>query len=380
MSVLVVPSWYSIGRGQVGAFFREQALALQKNGVDVIVADATLKARGASLSNQFRTLCIDDEGLRTYSHTTPSFGGWRFPRLGVMLFRRNLEKIYKKLVADGIKIDLIHAHSYFPAGAAVKQLSEKYGIPYVLTEHSGNVISGNLDAARKKILKQCVDSSAATICVSKALKTKLVELTETNKDIQVIPNMVNTEMFSASVCSTSPFRFISIGNLIQSKRFDLTLRAFASAFSDNMDVALTIVGDGVLRKDLEALTEELGISKQVEFVGRVDRAEVVKQLQRSNAFVLASDFETFGVVYIEALACGLPVIGTKNGGADDIITDDCGRLVDTNDAEQLSCAMGSLYSEYETLDKDRLSVNCRERFGEVAVCKAIQEVYKNICI
>ena len=55
----------------------------------------------------------------------------------------------------------------------------------------------------------------------------------------------------------------------------------------------------------------------------------LKELQKSNAFVLASDYETFGVVYIEAMACGNPVIGTRNGGADDIINDACGFLVDT---------------------------------------------------
>ena len=173
----------------------------------------------------------------------------------------------------------------------------------------------------------------------------------------------------------SCFTFISVGNLVKSKRFDLTLRAFSKSFQGDTRVRLKIVGDGIERSSLKEMALDLGIDGQVVFTGRLSRAEVLKQLQESDAFVLPSDFETFGVAYIEALACGLPVIGTHNGGADEIINDGCGYLVDTGDDTQLAEAMLRLYREYQYYDKVRLANDCQARFGEEIVCERIIDVY-----
>ena len=116
MNVLIVPSWYTIGAdAQLGAFFREQALALKQSGVNVIVADATLQGREQIVSKRnFKMLHLCDEGIDTYSYTTPSFGLMRVTAIGEVLYYLNLRRICKKIWKDGIKVDVIHAHSIFP--------------------------------------------------------------------------------------------------------------------------------------------------------------------------------------------------------------------------------------------------------------------------
>ena len=379
MTVLIVPSWYKAGSGaQLGSFFREQAMALQKKGINAIIADATLQDRTVPLQEQFQLNKIDDEGLLTYSYTTPSLGGWRLPWLGAQMCYQNLKKIYRKIVADGIKIDVIHAHSFFPAGVAAVRLGQTHNIPVVITEHSSGLVAKTATDSQIRYLTECAEKADAFICVGQALKRSVIEYTDTTKPVDVIPNMVDKMFSTNGKPQAEEFSLVTIGNLIERKRFDLVLQAFASAFAGEEKVSLKIIGDGELRKDLEEMAQELGILEQVVFTGRLPRAEVAAQLADSSAFVLASNFETFGVVYIEALACGLPVIGTRNGGADDIITDECGCLVDTNNSQQLAEAMRYVYEHRDQYDKDTLAANCQANFGEDVVCNRIIEVYQRI--
>lgn len=380
MNVLIVPSWYEARPGaQLGSFFREQALALKRAGCNVIVADATFQSmRRLKGKKLFSIQKKDDEGLLTYSYYIPTFGLMRTPKLAAKVYTKNLEKLFRTISGDGHEIDVIHAHSFYCAGVGAVRLGKKLDIPVIVTEHSGAIISRKLDAQKANLLKETVDKSERFICVGNGLKKAVIDYTQTIKNITVIPNMVDTIFTYKDDKRSEPFHFISIGNLIQSKRFDLTIKAFAQNFKGNHGVKLTIIGDGPLKENLKSLVREQGVEKQVFFTGRLDRNSVACELQKSNVFVLASDYETFGVVYIEAMACGVPVIGTRNGGADDIINESCGILVDTDDVDQLARAMKMIFSTYQNYNKKQIADQCNSQYGETAISKQLQVVYSDI--
>lgn len=382
MTVLIVPSWYRSGNGaQLGSFFREQALALKKQGLNVIVADATLQGRDNIFSNNmFRLRKYDDEGLITYSYITPALGATRTKSGGVRRYKKNLKKIFKKIVDDDIKIDIIHAHSFFPAGYVATKLAKEYGIPVVVTEHSSGIISHSIEKEKIRLLKETVELSDKFICVGEGLKKAVISYTATVKDLQVIPNMVSPIFCPLDAKNTNEFSFVSIGNLIYRKRFDLTIRSFAKAFLKNKQVNLKIIGDGELKDELMRLANELGLENRVHFLGKLDRNAVANELRKSDVFVLSSDHETFGVVYIEALASGVPVIGTRNGGAEDIITKENGILVDTNNEEQLSKAMNEIYKNKVFYSKNLLSDLCNAEYGQESVCCRIIDVYNDVVL
>lgn len=380
MNILIVPSWYEARAGaQLGSFFREQALALKNAGCNVVVLDATLQSmKNLKEKKLFSIQKKNDEGLVTYSYLMPSFGLMRMPKIGAKIYAHNLKKLFRSIIKDGHKVDVIHAHSFYSAGVAATRLGKKYGIPVVVTEHSSDIISRKLDVQKTDLLKETVENSEKFICVGNGLKNAVIEYIQTEKDITVIPNIVD-KIFNYKEEKTSDiFHFVSIGNLIQRKRFDLTIHAFARIFKDNHKVMLTIIGDGPLKDELKTLAKERGVENQVIFTGRMDRNNVAQELQRANAFVLASDYETFGVVYIEAMACGTPVIGTRNGGADDIINDTCGILVDTDDVLQLANAMKQIYSTYNNYDKKHIASQCVSQYGEEAITTQLKAVYNDI--
>lgn len=380
MNVLIVPSWYEARPGaQLGSFFREQAMALKAMGCNVIIADVTFQSMHSLKGKKvFGVQKKDDEGLLTYSYLIPSFGLMRMPKIGARVYTRNLEKLICSIVNDGHKIDVIHAHSFYFAGVAATRLGKKHYIPVIVTEHSSTIISRSLISKRIELLKETVLNCDEFICVGNGLKKAVIEYTQTNKMISVIPNMVDERFTYKEEKRADTFHFVSVGNLIQSKRFDLTIRAFASAFKGEKRIMLTIIGDGVLKEELESLAKELGVAEQVFFMGRLERKGVVREMQKSDVFVLASDYETFGVVYIEALACGVPVIGTRNGGADDIVDGTNGVLIDTNNEQQLADAMDYLHKNITRYDEKEIAEKCKEKYGKNAICSKIIDKYRII--
>ena len=380
MNILIVPSWYEARSGaQLGSFFREQALALKRSGCNVIVADASLQGmKNLKGKKLFSIQKKDDEDLKTYSYFMPSFGLMRMPKIAANVCARNLERLFRSIIEDGHKVDVIHAHSFYCAGVAATRVGKKYGVPVVVTEHSSAIISKKLNRQKTDLLKETDANCEKFICVGNGLKNAVIEYTKTTKDITVIPNMVDKIFNYKEVNSSETFYFVSIGNLIRRKRFDLTIHAFAQNFRGEHNVMLTIIGDGPLKDKLKTLAKEQGVENQVIFTGRMDRKSVAQELQKSNVFVLASDYETFGVVYIEAMACGKPVIGTRNGGADDIINDDCGILVDVNDVRQLANAMKQIYSTYKSYNKKNIANQCDSRYGEKTISAQLKGVYSNI--
>lgn len=177
---------------------------------------------------------------------------------------------------------------------------------------------------------------------------------------------------------SSPFRFLTVSLLSPHKRVDWLLRAFAQAFSQHDDVILEIGGDGEDRAALENLVRELAISERVRFLGRLDRAGVREAMQRANAFVLTSLFETFGIVLIEAMATGLPVVSTACGGPEDIVTPEVGLLVPTDQFDRLAPALRKMYQTHAQYDPSAISTYAERRFSTPVVTKQIIDVYNDV--
>ncbi|MFX9385106.1 glycosyltransferase, partial [Acinetobacter baumannii] len=178
--------------------------------------------------------------------------------------------------------------------------------------------------------------------------------------------------------NTGVFELINICFLNKNKKVDLIIRAFAKALMQQPNLKLKIGGDGPERINLENLVQELNISHAVTFLGLLSREEVRVRINKASAFILGSDYETFGVVVVEALALGKPVISTKCGGPESIIQPEVGYLVEKNSIDEMAEAIIDLYNNYDNYQAENIRKYCERSFSEQAVVGQLQNLYLSV--
>ena len=295
------------------------------------------------------------------------------------------------LVSDHIRQsgqpDLIHVHSSMWAGLAASYIRRTHGIPYLITEHRGRFISGNLEAEKMlspwhiPLLKAAFDGAERVVTVSHALQGKILEISpDCTGRMETIPNMVDTTFFvPGQPRGTEPFVFLCLASLDHLKGLDTLLLALGKLKRKNTgSVRLIIGGEGPMKEELKGLTRKLSLEADVRFTGQLDREAVRQHLQSVHAFVLPSRYEAFGVVLIEAMACGLPVIASQAGGAPEIVRDDNGMLVPPDDPESLASAMDSLVRNPERYHAEAIRSYAERNFGRYVVAGAYLKIYQKI--
>ncbi len=385
MHILIIPSWYPSEDNQVrGSFFKEQAEALQKSGnnVGVIYPEARILRFGKLYG--FKNLGIKQYSINKIVTIRSVFFGkipgrsyWRERRLWTNDALR-LFKVYTK--ANGLP-DIVHVHSALNGGLVAVRIKKKYGIHFVLTEHSTGY-SRNLFTKRDQSrLREIFTECDYRIVVSPGLGNDINNFLNSSFDFKFIPNIVHNKFFSQKIRLDkvkSEFLFLSVGNLTERKgHYDL-ITAFGKAFRNNPNVILKIIGSGELYNKLKTLIYELKMEKQIFLIGKVERGEIVNEYYKADCFVLASHYETFGVVLIEAMAVGLPVISTSCGGPEYIVNSNNGVLVPVGDIKQLKKEMLYMYGNKKKYNPDLIRKECIEKFSERKIVNTLLPEYRRI--
>ncbi len=378
--VLVVPSWYPARPGDInGSFFREQALALHWHGCKVGVIYPQLRslrrwrAAGAhGVSREF------DQGMPVLR----SHGVNPFPLLhhaASYWWVRHGLKLYRQYEAEFGRPDVVHAHAALYGGALARQLWLREGLPYVLTEHSSMYPRGRVSAAQMRIARDAARDARRKFAVSASFARFLQGyFGPADGAWEVMPNIVDASFGERALEESPPgraFTFLTVGGLNENKGIDLLLRAFARGFAGDENVRVHIGGHGPERGRLERMAAQLGIADRVSFLGALTRQQVAEELARAQALVHPSRYETFGVAIVEALAMGRPVVATRCGGPDDIVTERDGLLVPVDDEGALAEAMSDLRRHIGRYDAAEIRRASLERFGESAVISRLRDAY-----
>ncbi|MDR3644293.1 MAG: glycosyltransferase, partial [Clostridia bacterium] len=202
--------------------------------------------------------------------------------------------------------------------------------------------------------------------------------------LRVIPNAVDMRAFGSRPIETQiderqrgGFVYAAMGNLVASKGFDVLLHAFRLVCDVKPDSTLVIAGAGPQRQALRQLATELGIQGRVTFAGELARAEAPRFFGGCDCFVCSSLYETFGMVLIEALACGKPVVSTRCGGPQDIVTEQNGILCDPGSVPELAQAMLAL-RRHGYYSSQTIRSGCAARFSADAVCGQLEALYGDV--
>ncbi|MDA3918438.1 MAG: glycosyltransferase family 4 protein [Deltaproteobacteria bacterium] len=177
------------------------------------------------------------------------------------------------------------------------------------------------------------------VALSRGLKATAMK-TASKQSFKVIPNGVETDLFNPGLCkkkSANKFRLITVSRLINRKGIDHVLAALA-ALKDK-DIELLIVGIGNYENTLKKMCSELKLNDCVTFYGYCLREQLFKLYNKADVFILPSLAESFGLVFTEAMACGLPVIGGRTGGVPDLIKSENGILVEPGNIKEIKSAI-----------------------------------------
>lgn len=217
------------------------------------------------------------------------------------------------------------------------------------------------------------------IPVSRSLQEH-IESFGIKNDCRIVSNVINTDFFSfkSENFKKDKKRIIFIGALLPYKGIPYLLEAMEMLRDIRGDFCLDIVGDGIFMEDYKKMTNDKGLTDRVTFHGTKYGIEKLGLLQKSDFMVLPSLYESFGVVLIEAMACGKPVITTLNGGQKEFVNEDNGVLVPAKNSRALARAIEYLLDHHQDYSSDRIARYARDNYSYATIGRSLHDIYVEV--
>ena len=303
------------------------------------------------------------------------------------------EFTYTLLKLRKLKADVIHAHWSVPQGLTGILCKKFLKIPCVTTIHGTDVFG--LRSQLLQALNAMVISSSDVCTANSGSTARLARNMSKSKNIRVVPMGVDLDLFQRSSeveLLRSRYRcdgkvVLFVGRLIDLKGVNYLIKAVPKVIVRFPEVKLLIIGSGPQKDRLVHLTKQLGIERHISFIGAVSQKSLIKFYSLAHLLVLpsivnnAGETEGLGVVLIEAMACGLPVIGSDVGGIPDLIKDGkTGLLVKQKDPDLLAEKINMILSTSDL--KQRLIDNgykmVKENFSWDIIADKFVEIYRDV--
>ncbi len=344
------PRWLNDSRGPI---VYETMKALKKLGVEITVI------------NQHGPGCKtweELEGIKVYRpryfwpnklEVLHDIGGglpaaWEKKKWTRVLFPFLLLAQTKAVLKLAPYFDLVHTQFTISAAAAV--LSEHFHQkPIVATVRGSDIYRIPKYPGGKEFTRLALSKCKKITLMSKDLLYTTTNLGIPREKFEYIPPPIDFAKFHSGPWEEREPLIVFIGSLIKRKAPDVLIKAYKKVSSQYPDYTLIMVGSGPEKKSLLELVEILGLNDKIRFIPRLSSAEVSQLLRKSRLFVLPSIEEALGMVVVEALASGTPVVATNVGGIPEVTPIKAGKLVAPNDPEELSETICSMLNRVDKL-------------------------------
>lgn len=273
--------------------------------------------------------------------------------------------------------DIIHAHNIFHSGFCSEVISKKFNIPYIVTDHSSafyNYYSMRIISKAQKLISSNSGIYTVSKFNSKLLSKKL------NINVGVIRNIVDANFeFRSKIESrvSQSFTFLVVARLSKIKNLEMTIKCFSKVFKGKNNIKLSIIGMGPQERRLRNIISNEKMKDQIELHGIKSNNYVKDLMYKSDCLLMLSNYETFGVVVLEALLTGLPVISTKVGFSVEAISSLNGLLVN-NDENEISEGLYKMYQSRRNYNRKRIQIDARNKYGNQAFIKELSKIYLKV--
>lgn len=380
--VLIMPSWYpTAALPLTGSFFKEQAQVVAREWdtrVLLPVAQTSRKYWGNKPLPPDQ-LPLQDPPAFAARYRTDKWMSWS---------RRNdsitgaLLQSLGEFARDGWIPDVVFAHSAAWAGMLATRVGKRVGLPVVIVEHSSSWIVNEYTAEQESCIRQAL-ADATTVCaVSPALRRLMLahDLPDTIH-WEVVGNLVDESLFcpceSPRTDSEGGFSILTVSarHFIKDVRTLFRAAAIIRTRRPQFHLAIRAVGDfrpgGPTFSELAA---ECGIHDLVTADYFLERTDTAQAMREADLFVSSSIAETFGIVIAEALACGVPVVATRSGGAEYILGEDSPFLLEPRDPDALAEKILEVVDGRLPFNSERAVHSVVSRFGTQAFGARMREV------
>jgi glycosyltransferase involved in cell wall biosynthesis len=295
-----------------------------------------------------------------------------------VIYRWSIVAAFKKLIKEGWKPDIIHAH-VFLAGVTAAALKKRFGIPYVIAEHWTAFVSRTL--SRKDFLKAqfAMNNAVLLLPVSKSLEDAIISHSIRSKQ-EVVPNVVDMNLFypDHNQKKSEKKMLLCVATLSPKKGINYLLESIARLKLKRDDFMLDIIGEGKNRTELKRQASDLGLDRIVTFHGAKPKQEVAEFMRSCKFYVQPSLHETFGITYFEAMACGKPVVASRIPALQEKIDQSKGILVPPKDVYALTGGIDYMLDHYQDYSSENISQYVKDRFSHEKVGKQLDRIYRRI--
>jgi teichuronic acid biosynthesis glycosyltransferase TuaC len=394
-NVLVFSSLFpNANTPHAGAFIRERLFRVGKHIPIVVVApvawspfDWLIRFFRASFRPQAQAFEVMD-GVEVYRPRVFSVPGI-LKQFDGQLMARGAQSTVAKLVRER-NINLIDAHFLYPDGFAASTLARELQLPFVVTLR-GSKDQRLLGSPQETKLKSVLQSAAQIICVSRALKIDVAEkLIGENEKTTLIGNGVDLNKFSPEDKSAARARLniaqdatviVSVGGLVEGKGFHRIIPLLPALKAKFPKLIFLIVGGGASHGDmtqaLKDLAKSCGAEAYVRFCGSQLPSELRWFYSAADVFALATKYEGWANVFLEAMACGLPVVSTQVGGNAEVVPSaDVGTLVPFFDAHAFEAALADALTK--SWDREKIIAYAKNNGWDARVTQVIATFQKAV--
>jgi N-acetyl-alpha-D-glucosaminyl L-malate synthase BshA len=323
-------------------------------------------------------LDTDIDRIHYHEVEVSSYPLFQYPPYTLALASRMAE------VAGTYDLDLLHVHYAIPHSASAELarqiLAPTRRLPVVTTLHGTDITLVGVDRSYFPITKFSIEQADGVTTVSEYLKRRTIEVFGVKNEITVLHNFVNCEIYKPveQKCQTRR-TLLHISNFRAVKR-PLDCIRVLERVRDSVDAELWMVGDGPERASAEMLTRELGLEDHVTFHGK--QTHVERLIPNADVLLLPSELESFGLVALEAMACGVPPVSTCVGGLPEVVEHGVdGYLEGVGDIEAQAGRAAALLSDDGL--RRRIAAAARktasDRFCSTMIIPKYEKYYERIC-
>lgn len=287
-------------------------------------------------------------------------------------------------------LDILHVHYAIPHASAAyfaMQILKKQGkdIPFITTLHGTDITLVGRDPKYMPVVTFSMNESSAITAVSENLKQETYKHFDIDKDIHVITNFVDTQRFQHSdkehfkkMLAPGGERILAhVSNFRKVKRVEDVIHVFEKV-SKVIPSKLLMIGDGPERPNAEELCRHLGVCHDIRFLGKQEQVDEI--LSITDLFILPSEYESFGLAALEAMACGVPVISTNTGGLPEInVPGKTGYLSDVGDIDSMADGAIRILENDEVLERfKKNALEHTRNFERDKIVPVYEELYQTV--